>query len=612
MNKIYKYLGVAAVALTCLSSCDLDSMSMTEKDTSNFPTTKEECQQALAGVYANLNAYTDKPQFTYLFNSLLACDDMLGGGGGNDQSTQAQDMLMNFGTDMTQSFFLQRYEGINRANTLLAALENVSMDETEKNDTKGQVHFMRGFFYYELASMYNRVPLVLTEKTPDDLTPPTAAKLWGQILLDLKQACDLMPAKNNHNSGMVDKYCAEALLGRAWLYYTGMYCNGEEISQLTSTNYSPLTSVELADGTTLTKQDVIGYIDDCVNNSGYKLVDDYRSLWAYTNKYTVNDFYKTQGKDLKWCQDDENGSVNAADTENMFAIKFNKLAGWSNAAGKNNIGYCNYYLTFFGLRGDQDVSKTFPFGQGWGAGPVSPGLVNDWDAASPKDDQGKVKDIRLEASVQNLADLPDYAKAGGTWNDYKQETDYANMKLMPVCCKTDAKDASPEGYYKVFEYAMYGSDGWLNSEAKTSNIHDLVLIRFADVLLMQAELKEEITPGLKAIMKRAGYADADIPGSYTLKLIQDQRRFELAFEGTRWNDIRRWHIAAAALDRQNYCKIYVDGAAATNVGGYGARYNETAGFQKIPETEITNGNGQIPQNTGYDAASSNYTGWGSK
>lgn len=28
------------MAITCLSSCDLDSMSMTEKDTSNFPTTK--------------------------------------------------------------------------------------------------------------------------------------------------------------------------------------------------------------------------------------------------------------------------------------------------------------------------------------------------------------------------------------------------------------------------------------------------------------------------------------------------------------------------------------------------------------------------------------------
>lgn len=610
MNKIYKYIGVAAMAITCLSSCDLDSMSMTEKDTSNFPTTKDDCQQALAGVYANLNGYSDSPQFTFLFNSLLASDDMLGGGGGNDQSTQAQDMLKNYGTDMTKSFFLQRYQGINRANTLLEALDNVSMNEDDKNDTKGQLLFLRAFNYYELASMYNKVPLVLTAKVPDDLIPPSAAKLWGQILLDLKQACDLLPAKNNHNNGNVDKYCAEAMLGRAWLYYTGMYCNGEDIKDLTSTNYKPLESVTLADGSTLTKQNVISYIDDCVNNSGYSLVTDYRSLWAYSNKYTVNDFYKTKGSGITWCQDDENGSINAADTENMFAIKFNKLAAWSNAAGGNNIGYCNYYCTFFGLRGDQDVANTFPFGQGWGAGPVAPNLVQDWESASPKDDKGNVKDIRLNASVQILADLPNYQKAGGGWKDYKQETDYANMKLGPVCCKTD--DKGQGGYYKVFEYAMYGTDGWLNADAKTSNIHDLVMIRFADVLLMQAELKEEVTSGLRAIMKRAGYSDADIPGTYSLDLIKNQRRFELAFEGTRWNDIRRWHIAAAALDRQNGCKIYTDGTEDTNVSGYGARYEETAGFQKIPETEITNSNNQMTQNPGFTDANSNYTGWGAK
>ena len=610
MNKIYKYIGVALLALTSLSSCDLDSMSMTEKDTSNFPKTKEDCQQALAGVYANLNGYSDAPQYTFLFTSLIASDDMLGGGGkSGDKPLQAEDMLMNYGTDMTQTFFLQRYQGINRANTLLAALDNVSMNEEDKNDTKGQILFLRAFYYYELASMYNKVPLILTATTPDDLTPPSAATIWGQILYDLKQACDLLPAKNNHNNGNIDKYCAEALLGRAWLYYTGMYCNGEEISQLTSTNYKPLTSVTLADGSTLTKQDVITYIDDCVNNSGYKLVSDYRSLWAYSNKYTVNDFYKTKDSGITWCQDDENGSSNAADTENMFAIKFNKLAAWSNAAGGNNIGYCNYYCTFFGLRGDQDVAKTFPFGQGWGAGPVSPSLVSDWDAASPKDEQGKAKDVRLNASVQALADLPAYQKAGGTWNDYVQETDYANMKLTPVACKTDDKNAG--GYYKVFEYAMYGADGWLNNEAKTSNVRDLVMIRFADVLLMQAELKEQVTQGLKDIMKRAGYSDSDIPANYSLELIQNQRRFELAFEGTRWNDIRRWHIAAKALERQSNCKIYVDGSESTNVSGYAARYNKTAGFQKIPETEITNSNNQITQNPGYDDASSNYTGWGS-
>ena len=40
---------------------------------------------------------------------------------------------------------------------------------------------------------------------------------------------------------------------------------------------------------------------------------------------------------------------------------------------------------------------------------------------------------------------------------------------------------------------MYGADGWINDNLmQTGSIHDLVLIRFADVLLMQSELKEDV------------------------------------------------------------------------------------------------------------------------
>ena len=151
------------------------------------------------------------------------------------------------------------------------------------------------------------------------------------------------------------------MLGRAWLYYTGMYGNGETLNDLVSTNYSPLTSVDLPDGTTLTKQDVVGYIDDCVNNSGYSLVPEFRNLWAYTNKCTVEDFPFTAGQGLKWVEDDA-----AVNPESMFAIKYNKLASWS-----TTIGYGNGYPLHFGVRGN-DQANSFPFGQGWGAGPVAP------------------------------------------------------------------------------------------------------------------------------------------------------------------------------------------------------------------------------------------------
>jgi hypothetical protein len=56
----------------------------------------------------------------------------------------------------------------------------------------------------------------------------------------------------------------------------------------------------------------------------------------------------------------------------LFSIKFNKYADWG-----TTIGYANNYALHFGVRGGQAYGNTFPFGQGWGAGPVAPNLVKE-------------------------------------------------------------------------------------------------------------------------------------------------------------------------------------------------------------------------------------------
>ena len=481
MKKISLYISAAIVALG-MSSCDLDSVSMKEADTTNFPVTSEQINQTLAGVYQNLNEVNNYPQEAFLYWSLLASDDMLGGGGANDKLMQAADMLCNYGTNMTEDFWKARYQGINRANTVIQALETVNMDETKKAQALGEAKFLRAYYYYELASMYGRVPLNLSTEKPEDTTPPSAAAIWGQILQDLYEAATTMPAQRLTN-GHVDKYGAEAMLGRAWLFYTGFYCNGEEIKDLTSTNYSPLTEVALPNGTTLTKKMVSDLIDDCVNNgksAGYDLIPDYRELWAYTNKYTVEDFPYTKDKGLKWAEDD-----NQVNPESMFAIKFNKTAEWNTPQG---IGPANGYALHFGVRGGQPYADTFPFGQGWGAGPVAPNLVNDWNVANQEN-----KDIRESASVQDVNKMPNYTKGGASWADFIQETDYYQMKIGAISCKTPADSKYDKDYMEVFELAMYGLDGWGNNNyMQTGNIHDLVLIRYADVLLMQSELEENV------------------------------------------------------------------------------------------------------------------------
>ena len=601
-----KILYIATALCTMgLASCDIDDVeNIGEMSSSQFPKTDADAEAVLAGVYQNLNEIHANPQMSFLYNACLASDDQLGGGGTNDKLMQAEDLLMNYNADMTNQFYADRFKGISRANTLLEVLEgSEGMSEDVKNQAIGEAKFLRAYYYYELASMYGNVPLVRNAAEADNKQGDVKV-LWGQILQDLRDAASSMPASNSLNSsrvGHVDKYTAEAMLGRAWLFYTGMYCNGTTVADMVSTTYNPLTSVELPDGTTLTKQDVIGYIDDCVNNSGYSLVDDFRNLWAYTNKKTINDYPYAAGKGLAWVEND-----NGINPESMFAIKFNKQASWN-----TTIGYSNGFALHFGVRGGQDIKNTFPFGQGWGAGPVAPNLVKDWQVAEPND-------IRLKATVCDVNDteeMPNYGRGG--WADFVQETDYYAKKWSPIACKNDGTIPGTDGnpapeYAFCFETCMYGmtggQQGGYGNNFQLDNIHDQVLIRFADVLLMQSELKEDVT-GINKVRARAGLSPIS---SYSLKALQDERRWEFACEGIRWNDIRRWHIASTVLDKQEGQDIYYCGSPAKNEaanhnGGYSTRYKATAGFQKMPETQVALGT--VVQNDGWTGADSEYGGW---
>lgn len=565
-------------------SC-LQAQTIFKSKSSKWRESKQEDGEAtLAGVYENLNAVNANPQESFLYYACLASDDQHGGGGTNDKLMQAEDLLCNYNADMTNNFYMQRYEGINRANTLIQALPNTALDDKLKAQYLGEAKVLRAFYYYELSSMYGNVPL-RTEPGGEAIKQGKIEDVWKQILQDLYEAATTMPAERR-TDGHVDKYTAEGMLARAWLFYTGFFCNGTTIADEVSSTYKPLTEVQLPNGTKLTKQMVIDLVDDCVNNSGYSLVSDFRNLWAYTNKETVNDYDYTKGQGLKWVEDD-----NGVNPESMFAIKFNKLAFWS-----TTIGYSNGYALHFGVRGGQDYANTFPFGQGWGAGPVAPNLVKDWASAEPQDK-------RLEATVQDWSKVSTY-KYGG-WSDYVQETGYYDKKWSPISAKK-----SDGTYICCFEDLMYGDQGGLSggygNNMQLDNIHDLVLLRFADVLLMQSELKEDVA-GINKVRTRAGLSPI---GSYSLKALQNERRWELACEGIRWNDIRRWHIAADVLERQTNEDVFYCGNPGKNKpqnGGYAARYKATAGFQKMPESQIAIGT--VVQNEGWTGADSEYQGW---
>ena len=204
MKKIYLYsLGLAA-ALT-FSSCEdfLDSKNYTGKDTSNFPMTEEDVDQMVSSVYKA--AFYEQWQGNegnspnkYLLFADLASDDMYGGGGQNDLTTQALDHLLWQADDQMDQLWSASYSTISRANSALEAVGNIA-DENKRKQTKGELLFLRAYTYFDLAKLFGNVPLMYSapnsveeaQQSPEQKTPE---EVFKQVAHDLYVASQIMPA----------------------------------------------------------------------------------------------------------------------------------------------------------------------------------------------------------------------------------------------------------------------------------------------------------------------------------------------------------------------------------------------------------------------------------
>ncbi|NMB06468.1 MAG: RagB/SusD family nutrient uptake outer membrane protein [Bacteroidales bacterium] len=576
MKKILYIILFALIVTGCDDFLNYDPL--TDKTSANFPGTSEEVMQMMAGIYTTMNNEHQLTDMSYLFVCEVASDEKLGGGGVNDVKAQAYEAFMYSDPDMLNHNWETTYEGIHRANFAIEKLDALTegiLSEEEKSQFKGEALFLRAFFYHRLATLYGSVPLKITTEMAD-LGGASADEIFGQIASDLKAAVSLLPNKpySNTTEGHVTRWAAQAMMARVWLFYTGFYQKAD---------------LPLAEGGSVTKQEVITMLGECISNSGHTLVGDFHELWPYTNELTIQDYpyiqdYMTEtGKTLKYASD--NGARNP---ETLFALKFSNFADWD-----IRRGYANQYQLYFALRGLQSLANTYPFAGGWGQGNSIPKpVVDQWLSDEPNDP-------RLWASVLDIeAELPNYAK--GQW-DFVMESNYWGKKYNGISAR------SGEQYFNDYSVLMYNN----KDDQQLSHGDDLIFIRFADVLLMMSELTED-AQYMNRVRLRAGLEEKP----YSLENIQKERRYELAFEGLRWNDMRRWgdSYAKTALESQIGAPIYNYGNAAVYNGviknmNYSSRYDETKGFFPIPQSQINLSNGMLEQIAGYGDGKGLYPGF---
>ena len=220
MKTIYK---IALIGL-CISfaSCS-DFLNLTPKNelaADDYYKTAEHFEAALNGAYSTLQEGSYFGNW-YIFAEIPSDNtrNQLSG------SVTDQDEFDKFYIRTTNpnlaNFWELSYRGINRVNTVLGRIDNVTIDKSLSDRYKLECKFLRGLMYFNLVRVYGDVPLILKEISISEsytyMREPKA-KIYEQIISDLKEA-EGLPASysSNLDVGRATSGAAKALLGEVYL-----------------------------------------------------------------------------------------------------------------------------------------------------------------------------------------------------------------------------------------------------------------------------------------------------------------------------------------------------------------------------------------------------------
>ena len=604
----------ATLFTACNDMLDTDPR-VTELTAATFPGKPGDVEALNAGTYSIMNTLGGGDQSNILNNPFywwsLMSDDCYGSGGLQDNVAKSLHHFTTASANQYEADFILLYGGVSRANNQIETIDNVDWtnNTAQRNQLLGEGYFMRGFYTLLLTQLYGDVPLITSTTITADMQKEVSAeeKIYPQILSDFVSAKNLMKAERANGSGHADKFTAESFIARAWMFWAGFYKGVRELAKEGDSENTTIALVAqegIAEGSKLTKTDVINALKDVVNNGGYKLCEDFRSLWQYSNSLLWDEAHDGKGHAYEYIADmkrsncfDQPGMGNG-NTEEIFQIQFMNASKWAIGGTYNNPRmYSNYLSCFWGLRngasndnGKRD--KTYPFNQGWGQGTPSVNIWADWS-----DD-----DLRKKASLINLNDTKEVASYTYEKDDCEESgiavKKYADVNLDACAADNDSWWSKCPGY----------TSSSLDNKQQGDHFEDYYLMRYSDVLLMLTELTGD-AQYMHEVQKRAGVAET----AYSLENVQNERRWEFALEGLRFNDMRRWSgcdkhsetsYAARALQAQSGKSITVRGKAGSTLAhmtcSWSKRYADTKGFLPKPQSQINLMNGGLVQNPGWD------------
>ncbi|QJW89737.1 RagB/SusD family nutrient uptake outer membrane protein [Spirosoma taeanense] len=538
---------------------------------------------------------------------------------GKQDINEANVSPSNTGTVKNTMEWGAMYARIRAANIALANLMKPGFDNSNgiASRMRGEMYFMRAYFYNQLLRYYGGVPIIKTPYTLEtsdfSIARNTYEECVNSIVTDLDSAAALLKGKKM-DAGRATMGAAMALKARVLLYAA---------SDLHDIPTAKAKSALIAG---FSKPELLGYV------SG-----DRTARWQ-------------KARD----------AAKAVIDLNQYGYKMNLTAPVSPAEGQQN--YINMYLSRNGGEADgiflkyyvraspDDWGSWYPRNNmpngyhGWTSSEPTQNLVDgyemmdgtkfDWKnpahAAAPYDN----RDPRFYASI--LYDgakwkprTPDGAGIDPFGEIQMGEYEVGNASSPSKFSGLDTRNSSIENWNGT--WTGYGIRKFMDPDPGLVDMNTRqevpsIQIRFTEVVLNYVEAlmalgqSEEAKTWLNKIRFRVGMPAITETGAALVARYQNERNIEMLFEEQRFYDVRRWMTAPTALGKQaqiiivtgklkpgktvttyKYSKENYDYSYKVQDLGTGKenrKWDDKAYFPPINRDEI-NRNKQLVQNPGY-------------
>lgn len=502
--KIYKLFLLLVIGFCSCENNMLDMESLTEPVDEIFYKNEKELNLALNGTYNSMRLTTD-----YKIPLMVAMDN-----GATDigVSRGICSAMMNQGQGMQSStnggfltIYSDHYKGIARANALLENMERAKdvVEENTYRQIEAQALFIRAFHYMYLTELFGDVPFwdKVINTPAEGLIPRESKKvIVDRILADLKKAAEVLPYSWKDEPERITKGAALGLHARISLY-----------------------NERYAEAAASTKE--------IMNNEqafGYSLHGNYEELFQSAGQSSAEIMFIMPFK------------------YEYFSTQFSVTQGSRNKGSVSVMVPTQSMVDSYECRDGETIDKS--------------------EIYNPKR-PFENRDPRLKASIIT----PQSEWAGMIFESHPDSVTY---RLVNGAIGGSNNDCRTVSWPAAFCGYLWKKNTIEETQVKIQSWDDqnFILMRYAEILLTYAEAKimsgevdESVLTAINRVRARAYGADvsavSDYPAVTTtdvakLKtIIRRERKVELADEGFRLFDIRRWKIAEKVMPVTIYGRI---------------------------------------------------------